>query len=88
MTAARLKRLEDAVRDAGGALQVARRMTERYPDRYAYPQLVSGWFHSGVPGHWVIPLENALEGRMSRHDIRPDIFGPNGGPPVKEGDGA
>lgn len=37
-------------------------------------QAVSQWHR--VPPEHCIPLERATSGALSRHDLRPDIFGP------------
>lgn len=28
----------------------------------------------GVPGEYVIPIEQATDGQVSRHDLRPDLY--------------
>lgn len=40
------------------------------------PQHINNWKSRGVPAPWCLPLEEASEGKASRHDLRPDIFGP------------
>ena len=37
-------------------------------------QAVGQW--NRVPARWAIPLEAATGGKITRYEIRPDIFGP------------
>ena len=37
---------------------------------------VSHWKRRGAPAKAVIPIEEVTGGRVMRHDLRPDIFGP------------
>lgn len=43
-----------------------------------FPQAVSQWVKGErpVPAHHCIPIEEATEGAVSRHDLRADVFGP------------
>lgn len=40
------------------------------------PQAVSDMVRKGkrVPAEWCIPLESATEGKVTRHELRPDIY--------------
>jgi len=42
-----------------------------------HPAFVSQWAtgRRPVPGRWCIPIEQATGGAVTRHDLRPDIFG-------------
>ncbi len=40
------------------------------------PEAVTNWQRRGVPAKAVIPIEEVTGGRVTRHDLRPDIFGP------------
>lgn len=41
----------------------------------AYQQKVSYWLDKGwVPPEFVIPIEKAANGQVSRHKLRPDIY--------------
>lgn len=37
---------------------------------------VSNWLRRGVPPERCLPIEQATRGAVSRHDLRPDVFGP------------
>lgn len=43
----------------------------------APPALVWQWVHGQRPiaAKWCIPIETATGGQVTRHDLRPDIFG-------------
>lgn len=57
---------EAAIAKAGGGTALARRLS-------VSPAAVSYWKRRGVPADRVLDVE-ALTG-ISRHDLRPDIFG-------------
>lgn len=61
--------LERAIAKAGGltALAAAIKTT---------PQVVVNWRKRGVPAERVLDIEAATGGQVTRHDLRPDIFGP------------
>jgi DNA-binding transcriptional regulator YdaS (Cro superfamily) len=43
-------------------------------------QNVSYWLHEGkgkVPAEYCTGIERATGGKVTRHDLRPDLFGPN-----------
>lgn len=64
--------LERAIEIAGGQSALARKIGRAQGH-------VHYWLRGakyGVPPHAAIDIENALNGAVSRHDIRPDIFGP------------
>lgn len=42
----------------------------------ASPMSVSHWMRRGIPRRWCVPVEDATQGQVTRHDLRPDIFGP------------
>lgn len=39
------------------------------------PQVVWNWRKRGVPAEWCPKIESALDGRVTCHELRPDIFG-------------
>ena len=40
------------------------------------PQAISRWLaRDTVPANWVLSIEALLDGEISRHDLRPDVFG-------------
>lgn len=39
------------------------------------PQAVQGWLRRGVPAGRVLDIERITGGAVSRHDLRPDLFG-------------
>ena len=82
-------RLNAAVREAGGVVAVAELMNEykrthegRIHRTSAYPQLIQGWLSATVgrdrqvPARWVLALEHAIGGVVTRHEMRPDVFNP------------
>ncbi len=39
------------------------------------PQAVQKWCNGAkVPGELVIPVEQAVDGKVSRHELRPDLY--------------
>ena len=41
------------------------------------PMAVAHWFKRGVPAKRAVQIETATECKVTRHDLRPDIFGEN-----------
>jgi len=39
---------------------------------------VSQWKRRGIPPHRVIEIERAIDGEITRYELRPDIFGTKG----------
>lgn len=67
--------LHSAIQIAGGQAQLARQinaMTGR-PVRQGH---VWAWLHrTGViPAEYAIPIEQITAGKVSRHDLRPDLY--------------
>ena len=58
-----------AVKLIGNQVEVAKAFGVRQ-------QTVSRWFHSnvGVPAAYVIPLEKMVNGKISRYELRPDLY--------------
>lgn len=63
--------IECAINGAGGVTALASKLGIRSPT-------VSQWKSGArpVPPRFVIAIETASNGAVSRHDLRPDIFGP------------
>lgn len=61
--------LRRVIEIAGGGVELARLVG-------VTPQAVSQWLRQGVPPARVIQVEAAVRGEVSRHELRPDIFGP------------
>ncbi len=40
------------------------------------PMAVTNWKRRGVPVEQAIAIEEALKGKVTRQELRPDIFGP------------
>jgi DNA-binding transcriptional regulator YdaS (Cro superfamily) len=58
-----------AVRLAGGPSALSRQLG-------ITPQAISRWLaRDTVPANWVLSIEELLDGEISRHDLRPDVFG-------------
>lgn len=62
--------IERAIESAGGLTELARKIG------VATPQVVANWrTRKSVPPEYCIPVEEATDGEVTRHDLRPDIFG-------------
>lgn len=67
--------LERAIDIAGGQAAMARKLTAAgYRVRQAH---IWKWLNRAkkLPAEAVLPIEQVTEGAVSRHDLRPDIFG-------------
>jgi DNA-binding transcriptional regulator YdaS (Cro superfamily) len=66
---ARMNYVEKACKEAGGQSTVARKFGVTV-------QAISQWVSSQrVPANRVLELEQACGGKVTRHQLRPDIFG-------------
>ncbi len=63
--------LERAVEIVGGQTALAKSLGKRQ-------SLIWSWLQKDgvVPAEHCLPIETATQGRVTRHDLRPDIFGP------------
>ena len=61
----------------GGTAAVARMCNVR-------PASVSEWRKRGVPVTRCLAIESASEGQVTRHQLRPDVFGETPPAPVQE----
>ena len=61
--------LSKAIEAAGGQAALARTLGITY-------QAIDSWKKRGTPGPRVLEVEAATGGKVSRHELRPDIFGP------------
>ncbi|HJQ55971.1 MAG TPA: YdaS family helix-turn-helix protein [Vineibacter sp.] len=65
--------LQKAIELAGGQSALARLVGKRQSN-------VWRWLKAGrVPAEFASLIEAKLDGRISRHELRPDIYGPSGG---------
>lgn len=64
--------LERAVKAAGGQTALAARINRAQGHVYYWLRHAK----NGVPPSVAIEIEAALNGEITRHDLRPDIFGP------------
>ena len=46
-----------------------------HPSRPLSAQAVSKWRSVGIPAERVLQVERAVEGKVTRYEMRPDIFG-------------
>lgn len=69
------KALERAIKIAGGQSALARKIGRAQGHVFYWLKHAK----DGVPPQAAIDIENALQGAVSRHEIRPDIFGPVSG---------
>lgn len=69
------KVIERAIEAAGSQAELARRMTE-IMGKTVKQQHIWNWLkqRSPVPAEYVIPMEKAIEGAVTRHEIRADIY--------------
>lgn len=70
--------IRKAVKLAGGQVALAKKVAE-ITGRPVVQSHVWNWMNRNerVAAEWVIPIETAVEGRVSRHDLRPDIYPAN-----------
>lgn len=62
------QQLARAIEQAGGVSTLARKLN-------VHPSVVGMWRVRGsVPAEYCIALEQALESRMTRYQLRPDVF--------------
>lgn len=75
--------LRKAIAIVGGQTALARAIGLQQPH-------VWYWLNKGcpVPAEHCAAIERATEGKVSRHDLRPDLFGPAEPPVVKRDPGA
>jgi len=67
--------LERAVKIAGGQTALARKINEKTPGAAVTQGQVWKWLQSGrPPAPWVIPIEKAVDGNVTRHQLRPDVY--------------
>lgn len=59
--------IERAIEIVGGQQKLAAACGVRY-------QAVQKWVRHGVPAERVLDIEAATDGKISRHDLRPDIY--------------
>lgn len=64
-----MKALEKAIEIVGTQAELARALG-------VTPQHVWNWLNRDekVPAEQVIPIERATEGKVKRHDLRPDLY--------------
>lgn len=69
--------LDEAISVIGGVSKLAAILSET---RKTTQSVVSNWRMRGqVPADRCVEIENATGGKVTRHDLRPDIFGPPAG---------
>jgi DNA-binding transcriptional regulator YdaS (Cro superfamily) len=61
--------LEKAINHCGSQAELGRRIGRSQ-------QNVAYWLRAKVPAEVVPAIEDATEGKVSRHELRPDVFGP------------
>jgi len=61
------KALRKAVKIAGSQSELARRMG--VDQRYVW-----NWLTRGLPVERVLAVESAVDGQVTRHELRPDIY--------------
>lgn len=64
-----------AIKAAGGPTELARALSARAKSEVTRMQ-VTQWRNRGrVPAEWVLDVEQAIECRVTRYQMRPDVFG-------------
>jgi DNA-binding transcriptional regulator YdaS (Cro superfamily) len=71
--------LQKAIRIAGGQSALARKATEHSKSgRRLTQKVIWKWLNQAkgpVPSPmWVLPIESAVEGKVSRHELRRDLY--------------
>lgn len=59
--------LQRAIEAAGGLTRLAERIG-------VSPQVVSNWRSRGIPADRVLAVERASDGKVSRSELRPDLY--------------
>ncbi len=73
----RVKALERAVKLAGGQTALARQLSQfmrlKKPLKQAH---IYNWLYRDktTPYRYVIPIEKLLDGKVTRHQLRPDVY--------------
>lgn len=63
-----MRAIKQAIDEAGGLQELARKCGVRY-------QAVQKWRRNGrIPAERVLAVESATDGRVSRYQLRPDIY--------------
>lgn len=67
--------LQKAIDAAGGQSALAEKLTEHTGTK-VLQQNVWSWLHRSkrVPSTMAIPIEMVVEGVVTRHDLRPDLY--------------
>lgn len=60
-----LQIVAEAAKEAGGVTRLAERLGIKRPALYQWKR---------VPAERVIPIEEATEGKVTRHQLRPDLY--------------
>lgn len=60
--------LENAIEAFGGSRRLAEALD-------VVPMTVSQWKRRGVPAERAVEIERATGGKVTRYDLRPDLFG-------------
>ena len=73
--------IQRAVKIIGGQSETARRIGLHNKRGSLAPQAVSAWCAKNrVPAEYVIAIEFETEGKVSRHELRPDLYPMNNAP--------
>jgi len=67
ITAMSKNALKKAVEIVGSQSELARRIGVKQ-------QNIWSWLNRPVPAEFVIPIERATDGQVTRHELRPDIY--------------
>jgi DNA-binding transcriptional regulator YdaS (Cro superfamily) len=64
------KALERAVKICGSQSELARRLGGKIKQQH-----IHYWLENGLSPVQAIPIEQAVNGAVTRHELRPDVFG-------------
>lgn len=67
-----MKPLDRAISICGSQAELSKRLG-------LFPQYVNNWRRRGVPAERCIAIEEATGGKVTRYDLRPDVFGQSPG---------
>lgn len=68
--------LRNAVEIVGGQSALARALTDLTGKKYRQGHIWQWLNNYDLPAQLAVPIETITEGAVSRHELRPDVFGP------------
>lgn len=59
--------LDQAIKAAGGLSALAKRLGVK-------PQVVWNWRRRGIPAEWILEIERATDGKVTRHQLDAKLY--------------